>query len=230
MHQNNRPEDEATTSADLHKLSTEINEKYGKHAAQVQHLNEPAIVVDYREAKAIKLSLQDRVALWLASDVILLTHIREGLNLLPLEYIYARKDQAYAGVVVISEFSTCSSLLNGSIKINPFSSSSVADAIDKALSMSTKNCNARRARDLIFVSTHPSSLWTKQILGDLDQLHAGVAVAGNSALKRHHDSLTSKSTAALNNLSSSVTGNQAVRMPEPLDFDSVLKWYEASVK
>jgi hypothetical protein len=46
--------------------------------------------------------------------------IREGLNLLPCEYVYARKAMANAGVCLCSEFSTCASLLNGAIKINPF--------------------------------------------------------------------------------------------------------------
>ena len=63
------------------------------------------------------MTLNERVALWLAADVFLLTPIREGLNLQPLEYIYARKDLPRAGVVIVSEFSTCSSLLNGSIKV-----------------------------------------------------------------------------------------------------------------
>ena len=47
------------------------------------------VLVDYEEVPS--LSLHQRVALWLAADVFLLTTVREGLNLYPLEYICARK-------------------------------------------------------------------------------------------------------------------------------------------
>ena len=40
-----------------------------------------------------------------------------------------------AQVVVASEFSACSSMLNGSLKLNPFYAQLVADTLDKALSM-----------------------------------------------------------------------------------------------
>ena len=89
---------------------------------------------------------------------------------MPLEYIYARKNLAGAGVVILSELSTCSTLLNGSLKVNPFSALDVADAVEKGLSMSQKDQNYRRQRDLLFVSSHPSALWTKNILNDIQQL------------------------------------------------------------
>ena len=72
-------------------------------------------VVDYEEVTS--LSLHERVALWMVADVFLLTSIREGLNLLPLEYVFARKDLAFAGVVIASEYTACSSLLSGSLKV-----------------------------------------------------------------------------------------------------------------
>ena len=33
--------------------------------------------------------------------------------------------------------------------------------------MTPKECDNRRQRDITFVSSHPSSLWTKEILTDL---------------------------------------------------------------
>ena len=117
-----------------------------------------------------KLSLHQRVALFLVADVFLLTPVREGLNQHPLEYIYTRKDLPHAGVVVASEFSTCSSLLSGSIKINPYNALNIADALDIALSMTAGECDRRRQRDIQFVSSHPSSLWTKEIISDLQHL------------------------------------------------------------
>ena len=47
------------------------------------------MLVDYEEVPS--LSLSQRVSLYLAADVFLLTTVREGLNLYPLEYICARR-------------------------------------------------------------------------------------------------------------------------------------------
>jgi len=184
--------DEETTSSDLRKMVHDLNLRYNTEGDDV--------VVDYAEVH--DLSLVDRVALYLVADVFLLTSIREGLNLMPLEYIYARKDLPHAGVVVASEFSTCSSLLSGSLKVNPFYTLSVADALDKALSMGKAECEVRSLRDMHFITSHPSSMWTKQILGDLKHLDA----ARNKKL----------STKRLANL------------PERLDLEYVLDAYETS--
>lgn len=178
--QGSRPEDEETTSNDTKKMVQDINSKYSRRATSsiasvwtsTESTSSPnSPLIDYDEVGSFRgLSLRERVALYLAADVFLLTPIREGLNLMPLEYIYVRKNLPRAGVVVVSEFSTCSSLLNGSLKVNPFSATSIADSLEKALSMSTRDCEYRRQRDMPFISSHPSSLWTKQILGELAQL------------------------------------------------------------
>jgi len=184
--------DEETTSTDLRKMVHDLNLRYNTEGDDV--------VVDYEEVP--ELSLIDRVALYLVADVFLLTSIREGLNLMPLEYIYSRKDLPHAGVVVASEFSTCSSLLSGSLKVNPFYTLSVADALDKALSMGKAECEVRSLRDMHFITSHPSSMWTKQILGDLKHLDAG-----------RNKKLSAKRLANL---------------PERLDLEYVLDAYETS--
>lgn len=62
-------------------------------------------MVDYEErSSGNEISIHERLALWLVADVILLTPIREGLNLMPLEYIYVRRDLPNAGVVSVIVF------------------------------------------------------------------------------------------------------------------------------
>mmetsp|Transcript_2621 Transcript_2621/g.2601 ORF Transcript_2621/g.2601 Transcript_2621/m.2601 type:complete len:1079 (+) Transcript_2621:113-3349(+) len=150
---NLRPDDEEYTSRELRTMVEDMNIKYHR------------VVVEYIEQESM--SLNHRVALWTTGDVFLLTSIREGLNFMPLEYIYCRKDLPDPGVVVASEFSTCSTLLNGSMKINPFNFRNVADVLHKAISMTLKEKEGRRKRDLKFVQTHTSAQWTNQILLDL---------------------------------------------------------------
>lgn len=176
IRQGSRLEDEETTSQDLRAMARSINQKYALRGNTAE-------VVAYEEVADAAMGLKQRVALYLAADVFLITPIREGLNLLPLEYIYCKRDAPRAGVVVASEFSTCSSLLNGSIKVNPFAPSAVADALDKALGLSRTDCAYRSQRDLPFIVSHPSSLWTKRILCELEQLQTGSGRGRAKAVK-----------------------------------------------
>jgi trehalose 6-phosphate synthase/phosphatase len=157
---NARPDDQKATLTEAKDFIRHINEKFDG-------------AVDYQEVKSM--SMKEHLALWLAADVFLSTSIREGLNLMPMEYIYAHKDMENAGVVVSSEFSMCSALLNGGLKVNPFNIQMVADQIDKALHMSTEEKISRRQRDIEFVSTHPSAKWTFQILTEIALFHSSMS-------------------------------------------------------
>lgn len=97
-----------------------INEKYND-------------IIHYELSEASYIELKDRAALYLASDFYISTGnfyryflvIREGVNLMPLEYIYLRqnnpgKSNVKIGVVLLSEFSTSSCILNGILRINPW--------------------------------------------------------------------------------------------------------------
>ena len=59
------------------------------------------------------------------------TPIREGLNLCPLKYVYACKEPADPGVVIASEFSAVSSILNGALRVNPYDIQNFVTSIDK---------------------------------------------------------------------------------------------------
>lgn len=188
-----READEASTSEDTLSMVNSLNSRFSSTGGTT------TLVVDYEEVP--HMSLIERCALWLVADSFLLTCIREGLNLMPLEYIYSRKDMKHAGCVVASEFSPCSSLLSGAIKVNPCYALEVADALDKALSMSSSECATRRQRDIGFISSHPSSLWTSQIMSDFRYLRKEMNAEATKTVK--------------------------VCLPLPMQIDTVLKAYEA---
>jgi trehalose 6-phosphate synthase/phosphatase len=126
-----RAEDEELSLSELQKMTDAINSKISG-------------AVDLEEVH--EMTLKERLALWRAADVLLITSIRDGLNMMPQEYIFARKDMESAGVVVASEFSLCSTLLNGAIKVNPFNIQNVSDMIDKVIvctKMYGENFNVR---------------------------------------------------------------------------------------
>jgi len=127
-------------------------------------------VIDYEEIEGSCLPMKHRLALWLSSDVFMSTPIREGLNLLPCEYVYTRKHPTEPGVTMVSEFSALSSILNGALRVNPYDIKMTSTMIDTALSMSVEEKNSRRERDIHFVSTSPSGQWTRNVLRDLNDV------------------------------------------------------------
>jgi trehalose 6-phosphate synthase/phosphatase len=150
-----RKDDESQTIAELRFLTKRIRDTFGEE------------VVDYEEISGSSLPMDQRLALWKASDVLMATPIREGLNHWPMEYIYARKEPEVPGVVIASEFSAVASILNGALRVNPYDIQMTITTIDKALTMELQEREGRRYRDIDFVSTSPSDKWTKNVLRDL---------------------------------------------------------------
>jgi trehalose 6-phosphate synthase/phosphatase len=151
-----RKADELSTTRELRGVVKRIVDKFG-----------PA-VIDYEEYfGTATLPMDQRLALWRASDVLVCTPIREGLNHWPMEYIFAHKDPEVPGVVITSEFSAVASILNGALRVNPFDIQNTIITIDKALSMELQEREGRRYRDIDFVSGSPSDKWVRNVLRDL---------------------------------------------------------------
>ena len=152
---NSRLDDEKQTVEELRKIVQRIQNNYGPN------------VMDYLEVSGTGLSTDQRLALWRASDILMATPIREGLNHWPMEYVYAHKEPEKPGVVIASEFSAVASILNGALRVNPYDVKMTVTTIDKALTMNLQEREGRRYRDIDFVSTSPSGKWVKNVLRDL---------------------------------------------------------------
>src|SRR5919198_1351071 len=72
-------------------------------------------------------------AMYRAADAMLVTALRDGVNLVAKEFVAARPDED--GVLVLSEFTGASSELGEALIINPYSVGDIARAIRQALSM-----------------------------------------------------------------------------------------------
>ena len=66
------------------------------------------------------------MALWSVTDILLCVPIREGLNVIPLEYVcsrqyfYGRRRDILPGVIVLSEFTSSARCMSGALYINPW--------------------------------------------------------------------------------------------------------------
>ncbi|EOB12062.1 Alpha,alpha-trehalose-phosphate synthase, partial [Nosema bombycis CQ1] len=80
-------------------------------------------------------------ALYYVSDVLLITSLRDGMNLVAMEYIACQEENK--GVIVLSELTGVSTTLPGSISVNSWSIEEITDGLYKALEISSEEREIR---------------------------------------------------------------------------------------
>lgn len=109
---------------------------------------------------------EEMVALFLAADVMLVTALRDGMNLVAKEYVAARVDNR--GVLVLSEFAGAADELPSAIRINPHDIDGMKDDIMRAIEMPPAE-QGRRMRALRKrVIEHDVARWSRSFLEALD--------------------------------------------------------------
>lgn len=88
-------------------------------------------------------SFSELVALYSISDVMLITSIMDGFNLVALEYASVQDDNF--GVVVLSKFAGAQATLQGSISHNPNNTEEIAESLEKALNLTIEERRERQA-------------------------------------------------------------------------------------
>lgn len=77
------------------------------------------------------LNFDELIAHYLATDVILVTPLKDGMNLIAKEFVASRKDKK--GVLILSEFAGSARELGEALIVNPNSINDLADTLEKAL-------------------------------------------------------------------------------------------------
>jgi trehalose 6-phosphate synthase/phosphatase len=83
------------------------------------------------------LSKIERLALWSMSNILLITSLRDGQCIPPLEFISVKKAEKKfdKSNVIMSQFSGCNSALGGILMINPYNIEDITKNIDIAMQM-----------------------------------------------------------------------------------------------
>jgi trehalose 6-phosphate synthase len=112
---------------------------------------------------------EEMVALFLAADVMLVTALRDGMNLVAKEYVASRIDNR--GVLVLSEFAGAADELGSAILINPHDIDGLKEAIMRAIDMPGAE-QGRRMRALRRrVREHDVEDWSQDFLDALAVFH-----------------------------------------------------------
>jgi trehalose 6-phosphate synthase/phosphatase len=142
--------------AEIHSIVAHINRTYGEPQGADGRPSVPPVMLLERHVP-----LHERIALYSIAECVVVTATRDGMNLVPYEYIACREGPEVepnaageeappqgagapevdttvprSSMLVVSEFVGCSPSLSGAIRVNPWNIDNTADALYRCASLS----------------------------------------------------------------------------------------------
>ncbi|XP_078168037.1 putative alpha,alpha-trehalose-phosphate synthase [UDP-forming] 7 [Carex rostrata] len=156
--------------AEIKESCKRINDEFGQDGYK------PVVFID-RDVSSV-----ERIAFYTVAECVVVTAVRDGMNLTPYEYIVCRQgipslgsgsesevDGPRRSMLVVSEFIGCSPSLSGAIRVNPWNIESTAEAMNEAVSLSDAEKQLRHEKHYRYVSTHDVAYWARSYLQDLER-------------------------------------------------------------
>jgi trehalose 6-phosphate synthase len=110
-------------------------------------------------------SLPELVALYRTADVMLVTPVRDGMNLVAKEYVASRVDER--GVLVLSELTGAAHELRSAVQVNPYDIEGLKDAVVQATEMPEGEQGRRMASLRRVVERRDVHAWARSFLAGL---------------------------------------------------------------
>jgi alpha,alpha-trehalose-phosphate synthase [UDP-forming] len=111
---------------------------------------------------------EEMAALYLAADVMLVTPLRDGMNLVAKEYVATRYDER--GTLVLSEFTGAADELAGAYLVNPHDIEGMKNIIVQAATASPAEARRRMRAMRRRVGEHDVARWAADFLDTLSQV------------------------------------------------------------
>jgi len=118
------------------------------------------------------LPFEELVAYYTMADVMWITPLRDGLNLVAKEYIATQGLTEGRGVLVLSEFAGAAAELRGAILANPHHPQDLADTCYYALAMSRSEARNRLSEAFEAVCRYDITYWGREFMGAVEQRRA----------------------------------------------------------
>jgi trehalose 6-phosphate synthase len=143
--------------SDIERQVGHINGEYGEVGHPVVHYIHRPVPRD------------ELIAFFVAGNVMLVTPLRDGMNLVAKEYVACRSD--LGGALVLSEFTGAAAELRQAYLVNPHDLEGVKDAIEAALNQSAEEGRRRMRALRRQVLTHDVDRWARSFLDALTDAH-----------------------------------------------------------
>jgi trehalose 6-phosphate synthase len=111
--------------------------------------------------------VEEMVALYLAADVMLVTALRDGMNLVAKEYVTARTNND--GALVLSEFAGAADQLKQALLMNPHDIDGLKGAIMRAVEMQPREAGRRMRAMRKQILEHDVDHWSADFLHALNE-------------------------------------------------------------
>jgi trehalose 6-phosphate synthase/phosphatase len=156
---------------EIEEIAGRINGAYGTlHSAPIHYL--------YDSVNEVELT-----GSYLGADVMVVTPLRDGMNLVAKEYVASRVDGD--GVLVLSEFAGAAQELPEAVLVNPYDVEAIAVALERALEMPESERRERMAALRAKVASRPVELWAESFVASLAEAvatHAPRRLRGSDEL------------------------------------------------
>eukprot|EP00210_Caulerpa_lentillifera_P001463 g1404.t1 len=141
----------------VHEMVGRINGAYGSITQMPIHfLNQ-------------SLNLNELVALYFVTDVALITSLRDGMNLVSFEYVACQSGKHIPGGLILSEFAgAAQSLGAGSLLVNPWNTTDMAQAILDCLTMRLEERIERHQENYHHITKHTAQTWAETFITELN--------------------------------------------------------------
>jgi trehalose 6-phosphate synthase len=141
-------------------LRDDIELQVGRLNGEFGQLERPAIVYLHQN-----MAREEMIALYLAADVLVVSPLRDGMNLVAKEFIASRVDTL--GVLILSEFTGAADELDDAIIVNPHDIDGLKSALSQATKMPKREVSKRMTALRERVATHNVEKWATSFLDAL---------------------------------------------------------------
>ena len=111
--------------------------------------------------------IEEMVALYLAADVMLVTALRDGMNLVAKEYVTSRTD--HSGALVLSEFAGAADQLKQALLVNPHDIDGLKRTIMRAVNLPPREATRRMKAMRKQIMDHDVDHWSAEFLEALGE-------------------------------------------------------------
>jgi trehalose 6-phosphate synthase/phosphatase len=144
-------------------MKSDIDQTVGKINADFGSISWQPIIYQYRS-----MPYHELVGMYTASDVALITPVRDGMNLVCKEYVASRKDGR--GVLILSEMAGAAAELGEALIINPLDRQDIADAIKTGFEMPDEEQNKRMEAMRERIRDYDVFAWTNDFFTQMTML------------------------------------------------------------
>ena len=152
-------------------LRNEIEQQVGHINGEYGEVGHPVVHYLHRPVPRDEL-----IAYFVASDVMLVTPLRDGMNLVAKEYVACHSD--LDGALVLSEFTGAAAELRQAYLTNPHDLEGVKDTIEAALGQTPEEGRRRMRSMRRQVLAHDVDRWARAFLDALAGTEAGTRTSG----------------------------------------------------